>query len=109
MVRHVAAAAGIPLRIEPAGIKSRGIDSLRRKVEIESQLARGLALAPGDREFVQIVGRPPRILVLAIVGGTVDIDHLSHRQDLLEAVEDERIALRAILALAYSEPLARVG
>lgn len=108
MVRQIDASAIIPLRVEPATVESRSIDGLRRQVQIELQFRGGLAAATADRELVEVVGGLAGILILAVIGGAVDVHHLRHREDFFEAVQDQGIALAAIIGLADGAALAGV-
>src|SRR5947207_2136802 len=93
--------------------RDREVVTLRahREMDAIERAAAGAEIAARADQgiYVEIVGRLALDLSLPVVGWTVDIDHLRHCQNLLEAIENERVALGAILALARSEALVRVG
>ncbi len=96
MVVAVACAAEIPFRIGQGARQCRFVHRFRRQVEIEAEARGRAALALAQHHVVELVGGLGFVL-LAVVGGAVDRDHLGHRQDRLEAVEGEGAALAPIL------------
>ena len=67
-------------------------ERLGRQVQVEPKFRGWPALAFSKHHLVEFVsGR--RIVIVTVVGGTVDIDHLGHGEDLLEAIQDEGAAL----------------
>ena len=49
--------------------------------------------------MIVIVGRAPRRILVLILGGTVDVDHLTPAEDFLEAIEDQRVIPFTLLVL----------
>ena len=68
------------------------VERFRRQVEIETEARGGTSLALAERHVVEFIGCRG-IVVVTVVAGTVDIDHLGHGEDLFETVEDEGAAL----------------
>lgn len=73
------------------------VHRLRRQVEIEAETRGRPALALAQHQVIEFVGRLG-IVLLAVIGGAINSDHLRHRQDLLEAIEDEGAALAPFLS-----------
>ena len=108
MIGQIGAAAIVPFgigQVRVRGASHRGLPAADRD-RIRAWLA-GLPLRRPSVISSRSSAAFSRILVLSVVGRAVDIDHLGHREDLLEAVEHERIARgRSVLALADGETLA---
>ena len=96
MVRQVGSGAVVPFGIGIFARQPRAVERFGRQVEIEAEAGGRPPLALAERHVVELVGGAG-IVVVAVVAGAVDIDHLGHRQDLLEAVEDEGTALALAL------------
>ena len=99
MIGEIAAAAIIPFGIGELCRQRGMVQCFGRQVQIEAEAGGGPSLSFTQRHVVQFVGCAA-VGIVAVVPGTVDIDHLRHGEDFFETVEDEGAAFGlAVLCL----------
>jgi hypothetical protein len=96
-IGKIAAAAEVPLRVGCSARESIAIGRAGSDLQFQLQACRRLASLNAEAQVVVIVGCPTCRSLILILGRPVDVDHLAPAEDLLEAIENQRIVPLALL------------
>src|SRR5512132_4375284 len=98
----IAGAAEVPLGIGCPTLEDIAVDGGGGELQLQLQARRRLALPAAEAQVIVIVGGATRRRLVLVLGRPIDVDHLAPAEDLLEAIEDQRVIPFTLLVVLAS-------